>query len=66
MSHGYGIAAAGYQTVLTYGLVSGANETETVITAHVGHHWACGGYTGPGGEGYTGRGGNSSLRLWAR
>ncbi len=50
-----------------FGLVSGANETDTVITAHNGHQWACGGATAPGGEGYTGRpGGVSSFRLWAK
>ncbi|HAN31544.1 MAG TPA: hypothetical protein DCQ06_08090, partial [Myxococcales bacterium] len=49
-----------------YGLVSGNNETVTVITAHDGGHWACGGATGANGEGFTGRGGKSNMRIWAR
>jgi hypothetical protein len=49
-----------------YGLLSGNTESTTVITAHSGNHWACGGSTAPGGEGYTGRGGKSSFRLWVR
>jgi hypothetical protein len=61
-----GTSYATYWAAHHYGLVSGSNETNTLITAHTGHHWACGGNTGPGGEGYTGRGGNSSFRLWAK
>ncbi len=49
-----------------YGLVSGNNETVAVITAHTGNEWACAGSFGPGGEGYTGRGGLSNQRLWAK
>jgi hypothetical protein len=49
-----------------YGLVSGNNEATTLITAHSGNHWACMGSQGANGEGYTGRGGNSNIRLWER
>ncbi len=49
-----------------HGLVSGNNETTTVITAHGGNQWACGGASAPGGEGYTGRGGMSNFRLWVK
>ena len=49
-----------------YGLVSGNSEASAIITAHNGNQWACGGNAGPGGEGYTGRGGKSNLRLWVR
>ena len=49
-----------------WGVVSGDNETDTLITAHAGGHWAFGGMTAPGGEGYTGRGGKSNMRIWAR
>ena len=49
-----------------YGLVSGNNETDTLITSHSGNEWACGGYTGPNGEGFTGRGGISNFRLWVK
>ncbi len=49
-----------------YGLVSGNTETNVVITAHSGNHWACGGLSAPGGEGYTGRGGRSNFRLWVK
>ncbi|MAO82618.1 MAG: hypothetical protein CMH50_01850, partial [Myxococcales bacterium] len=49
-----------------YGLASGGGETSVVILSHAGGHWACGGMNGPGGEGYTGRGGQSSYRLWVR
>ena len=61
-----GSSHATYWASHHYGLVSGANETDTLITAHSGHQWACGGYSAPGGEGYTGRGGTSSFRLWAK
>ena len=61
-----GTSYATYWAAHHYGLVSGANETETLITAHIGHHWACGGLSAPGGEGYTGRGGVSNFRLWAK
>ena len=49
-----------------YGLVSGSNEVTALITSHSGNQWACGGNAAPGGEGYTGRGGVSSFRLWAK
>jgi cysteine-rich repeat protein len=49
-----------------YGLMSGNTETNAMISSHSGNHWACGGATAPGGEGYTGRGGVSSFRLWAK
>ena len=49
-----------------YGLVSGNNETTTLITAHSGNHWACAGNSGPGGEGYTGRSGLANLRMWVK
>jgi hypothetical protein len=49
-----------------YGLVSGNNEVVTVITAHSGNQWACGGMRAQGGEGYTGRNGRSNMRIWAK
>ena len=49
-----------------YGLVSGNNEIVTLITSHSGNEWACGGSQGPNGEGFTGRGGISNIRLWTR
>ena len=49
-----------------FGLVSGNNEAQTIITSHVGNEWACAGNAGPGGEGYTGRGGKSNMRIWLR
>lgn len=49
-----------------YGLVSGSNETWAIITSHSSNQWACGGASGPGGEGYTGRGGISNFRMWVR
>lgn len=49
-----------------YGLISGNNERDTLLTSHSGNHWACAGNAGPGGEGYTGRNGHSNLRLWVR
>jgi cysteine-rich repeat protein len=49
-----------------YGLVSGSNETFTLITAHGGNHWACGGSSAAGGEGFTGRNGVSNMRIWAK
>jgi len=65
----YGGGGTGYSTVWAshhYGLVSGNNEYVTVITSHSGNHWACGGLYGAGGEGYTGRGGDSNFRMWVR
>lgn len=49
-----------------YGLVSGDDEYTTLITSHSGDEWACGGIYAAGGEGYTGRGGDSSFRFWVR
>ncbi len=49
-----------------YGLVSGFTEVISVITSHSDDQWACGGNAAPGGEGYTGRGGRSNMRIWAK
>ena len=65
----YNMTGASYPTAWAshhYGLVSGNTEANVMMPSHSGNHWACGGRDGPGGEGYTGRGGRSSFRLWAR
>jgi len=49
-----------------WGLTSGNNERDAVITSHSDNQWACAGNQGPRGEGYTGRGGNSNMRIWLR
>lgn len=33
-----------------WGLTSGNNERDTLLTSHSGNHWACAGNAGPGGE----------------
>ncbi|MBN93700.1 MAG: hypothetical protein CL928_06430, partial [Deltaproteobacteria bacterium] len=65
----YDRTGASYATAWSsghYGLVSGSTEAVVVITAHNGNHWACAGSAGPGGEGFTGRGGVSNMRIWAK
>jgi len=49
-----------------WGLTSGNNEHDALITSHSGNQWACAGNAGPNGEGYTGRGGRSNMRIWLR
>jgi len=49
-----------------WGLTSGNNERDAVITSHSDNQWACAGNQGPNGEGYTGRGGRSNMRIWFR
>jgi len=49
-----------------WGLTSGNNERDAVITSHSDNQWACAGNQGPKGEGYTGRGGRSNMRIWLR
>jgi len=49
-----------------WGLTSGNNERDAVITSHSSNQWACAGNAGPNGEGYTGRGGRSNMRIWLR
>jgi len=49
-----------------WGLTSGNNERDAVITSHSDNQWACAGNQGPRGEGYTGRGGRSNMRIWLR
>ena len=61
-----GTGYATYWASHHFGLVSGDSEAIAIITAHTGNQWACAGNAGPGGEGYTGRGGVSNLRLWLR